>query len=101
MLLLVDRTNLDEQAEKEFQGYRTPDDNRKFTELYNVQRLTSDTINASSKVVISTIQRLYSILRGEPWEPEANEESRFEPARHDPAAALTRPGDDRSTSTAA
>ena len=44
VLFLVDRANLGEQAEKEFQGYRTPDDNRKFTELYNVQRLTSNTI---------------------------------------------------------
>ena len=66
VLFLVDRANLGEQAEKEFQGFRTPDDHRKFTELYNVQRLTSNTIGSSSKVVISTIQRLYSILKGEP-----------------------------------
>jgi type I restriction enzyme, R subunit len=52
VLFLVDRSNLSEQAEKEFQGYRTPDDNRKFTELYNVQRLTSNTIGASAKVVM-------------------------------------------------
>jgi type I restriction enzyme R subunit len=58
---LSDRANLGEQAEKEFQGFRTPDDNRKFNELYNVQRLTSNTVGSSSKVVISTIQRLYSI----------------------------------------
>ena len=58
--------NLGEQAEKEFQNYRTPDDNRKFTELYPVQRLTTNTIAASSKVVITTIQRLYSMLKGEP-----------------------------------
>jgi type I restriction enzyme, R subunit len=66
VLFLVDRSNLGEQAEKEFQGYRTPDVNRKFTELYNVQRLTSNTIMDSSKVVITTIQRLYSMLKGEP-----------------------------------
>src|SRR5438093_2863923 len=72
VLFLVDRANLGEQAEKEFQGFRTPDDNRKFDELYNVQRLTSNTIGASSKVLISTIQRLYSLLNGEPeLEPEA------------------------------
>jgi type I restriction enzyme, R subunit len=65
VLFLVDRANLGEQAEKEFQGFRTPDDHRKFTELYGLQRLTSNTIGASSKVVISTIQRLYSILKGE------------------------------------
>lgn len=66
VLFLVDRANLGEQAEKEFQSFRTPDDNRKFVELYGVQRLTSNTIGSSSKVVISTIQRLYSILKGEP-----------------------------------
>jgi type I restriction enzyme R subunit len=74
VLFVVDRANLGEQAEKEFQGFRTPDDNRKFNELYNVQRLTSNTIGSSSKVVISTIQRLYSILKGEPeLDPEAEE----------------------------
>jgi type I restriction enzyme R subunit len=74
VLFLVDRANLGEQAEKEFQGFRTPDDNRKFNELYNIQRLTSNTIGSSSKVVISTIQRLYSILKGEPdLDPEAEE----------------------------
>jgi type I restriction enzyme, R subunit len=74
VLFLVDRANLGEQAEKEFQGFRTPDDNRKFTELYNVQRLTSNTVGSSSKVVISTIQRLYSILKGEPeLDPETEE----------------------------
>jgi type I restriction enzyme R subunit len=74
VLFLVDRANLGEQAEKEFQGFRTPDDNRKFNELYNVQRLTSNTIGSSSKVVISTIQRLYSILKGEPeLDPEIEE----------------------------
>ena len=49
VLFLVDRANLGEQAEKEFQNYRTPDDQRKFTELYKVQRLTSNTIGASTQ----------------------------------------------------
>lgn len=79
VLFLVDRSNLAEQAEKEFQGYRTPDDNRKFTELYNVQRLTSNTIGSSSKVVITTIQRLFSMLKGEAeFSSEAEDESQFE-----------------------
>ena len=79
VLFLVDRSNLGEQAEKEFQGYRTPDDNRKFTELYSVQRLTSNTIGASAKVVITTVQRLYSMLKGEPdLAPEVEEASLFE-----------------------
>jgi type I restriction enzyme R subunit len=87
LLFLVDRANLGEQAEKEFQSFRTPDDNRKFTELYGVQRLTSNTIGSSSKVVISTIQRLYSILKGEPeLDPEAEEHSDLD----DEEAALPR-----------
>jgi type I restriction enzyme R subunit len=88
VLFLVDRKNLGEQAEKEFQAYRTPDDNRKFTELYNVQRLTSNTIMDSSRVVITTIQRLYSMLKGEPdLDPGNEEESQFESA----GAARTEP----------
>ncbi len=79
VLFLVDRQNLGEQAEKEFQNYRTPDDNRKFTELYNVQRLTSNTISSSAKVVITTIQRLYSMLRGDPeLDPSLEEGSQFD-----------------------
>lgn len=78
VLFLVDRGNLGEQAEKEFQNFRTPDDNRIFTELYNVQRLTSGNIGSSSKVVISTIQRMYSMLKGEEFDPETEEESMFE-----------------------
>jgi len=79
VLFLVDRGNLSEQAEKEFANFRTPDDNRKFTELYNVQRLESNTIGSSSKVVISTIQRFYSMLKGEEeLDPEQEEGSLFE-----------------------
>lgn len=85
VLFLVDRANLGEQAEKEFQGFRTPDDNRKFNELYNIQRLTSNTVGSSSKVVISTIQRLYSILKGEPeLDPEVDEHTPMD-SSDDPA----------------
>jgi len=37
ILFLVDRANLGRQTLKEFQSFSTPDDGRKFTELYNVQ----------------------------------------------------------------
>ncbi len=62
---LVDRGNLGRQALKEFQTFVTPDTGRKFTELYNVQLLTSNRVDPAANVVITTIQRLYSILRGE------------------------------------
>jgi type I restriction enzyme R subunit len=64
VLFLVDRANLGRQTLKEFQGFTTPDDGRKFTELYNVQRLSSNVIDPVSRVTITTIQRLYSIMRG-------------------------------------
>src|SRR5260221_2773167 len=65
ILFLVDRSNLGEQARDEFARYRTPDTGRLFTELYNVQHLTSPHIDPVARVTICTIQRLYSILRGE------------------------------------
>ena len=65
VLFLVDRANLGRQALKEFQAFRTSDDGRLFTELYNVQRLQSNRIDPVAKVCISTLQRLFSMLKGE------------------------------------
>ena len=73
ILFLVDTRNLGEQAEQEFMAYLPNDDNRKFTELYNVQRLKSSYVATDSQVCISTIQRLYSILRGEELDDQAEE----------------------------
>jgi len=64
ILFLVDRNNLGNQARSEFENYDTPEEGRKFTELYNVQQLTGSDMLASSKVVVSTIQRLYLALSG-------------------------------------
>jgi type I restriction enzyme R subunit len=71
VLFLVDTKNLGEQAEQEFMTFQPNDDNRKFTELYNVQRLSSSYIASDSQVCISTIQRLYSILKGEELDESA------------------------------
>jgi len=65
VLFLVDTRNLGKQAQQEFMAYTPPDDARKFTELYNVQRLASPSIDPHAQVCISTIQRMYSILSGE------------------------------------
>jgi type I restriction enzyme R subunit len=64
ILFLVDTKNLGEQAEQEFKRYEPQDDNRLFPELYGVTRLSSSFIPSDSQVYISTIQRLYSILKG-------------------------------------
>ena len=65
ILFLVDSSNLGRQTLKEFEQFITPDDGRKFTELYNVQHLQSNHIDSVARVCISTIQRLYSIFSGE------------------------------------
>ncbi|WP_422003126.1 DEAD/DEAH box helicase family protein [Roseovarius mucosus] len=74
ILFLVDTKNLGEQAEGEFMAYLPNDDNRKFTELYNVQRLTSPSMAGDTQVVISTIQRMYATLKGEPLDEAAEED---------------------------
>jgi len=75
ILFLVDTKNLGEQAEQEFMAFVPNDDNRKFTELYSVQRLKSSYISTDSQVCISTIQRLYSILKGTELDEKAEEEN--------------------------
>ncbi|MEU1211791.1 DEAD/DEAH box helicase family protein [Streptomyces sp. NPDC005790] len=65
ILFLVDRNNLSRQALTEFRNYPTPDDGRKFSELYNVDRLGPAGLQDTSSVVICTIQRMYSLLKGE------------------------------------
>ena len=75
ILFLVDTRNLGKQAHQEFMAYTPPDDGRKFTELYNVQRLASPQIDPHAQVCISTIQRMYSILSGEPIDESAEDVS--------------------------
>jgi len=65
ILFLVHRNNLGDQTIGEFQNYRAPGDGRRFTEIYNVDKLTHAGMLASSNVVISTIQRLFKALRNE------------------------------------
>jgi len=77
VLFLVDTKNLGEQAEQEFMSFVPNDDNRKFTELYGVQRLKSSYIASDSQVCISTIQRLYAILKGAELEESEEEEENY------------------------
>jgi type I restriction enzyme R subunit len=73
ILFLVDTKNLGEQAEQEFMAFVPNDDNRKFTELYGVTRLRSSFIPPDNQVYISTIQRMYSILKGTELDESAEE----------------------------
>ena len=73
ILFLVDTKNLGEQAEQEFMAFVPNDDNRKFTELYAVTRLKSSFIPVDNQVYISTIQRMYSLLKGTELDETAEE----------------------------
>ena len=75
VLFLVDTKNLGEQAEEEFRKYKPTDDARLFPELYNVRRLNSSYIPQDTHVCISTIQRMYSILKGEEMDEVLEETS--------------------------
>ena len=82
ILFLVDRGNLAKQTADEFANFEPPDDPRKFPTLYTLQRLKSNSINPAAKVVITTIQRLYSMLKGEvEFDPGNEEGSAFDSAR--------------------
>lgn len=97
VLFLVDRSNLGRQTLKEFQSFRTPEEQKLFTELYNVQHLQSNKLDSVSKVCITTIQRLYSMLKGQEIDSELEEQSAAtleslrrppEPVEYNPAVPI-------------
>ena len=73
ILFLVDTKSLGEQAEDEFRKYVPNDDHRPFPEIYGVYRLKSSRMPSVTQVYISTIQRMYSILKGEELDESAEE----------------------------
>ncbi len=78
ILFLVDRNNLGDQTLKEYQNYDPPGSGRKFDKTYIVQHLHSNRIDPDAKIVITTIQRLYAMLRGEELDESAEDASAFE-----------------------
>ncbi len=79
ILFLVDRSSLGEQAKLEFDKFDVPDTQRKFPAEYNIQHLKKNNIDPTSRVCISTIQRIFSILRGdEELDEEIDERSVYE-----------------------
>ena len=79
VLFLVDRNNLGEQTVREFKNWDTPDDGRKFTAIYPTEQLTASGAADSTKVVVSTIQRVWAGLKGEPL-PEGYSEDIDDPS---------------------
>ena len=77
VLFLVDRNNLGKQAEGEFGTFRLTENKEPFNTIFGVNRLTSAKIPSDSNVVISTIQRLFSLLKGDDVD-DNDEESAFD-----------------------
>lgn len=75
ILFLVDTRGLGEQAEREFLAYTPNDDPRSFSQLYGVRRLKSSYIPNDIQICICTIQRMYSILKGEELDESTEEKS--------------------------
>lgn len=92
VLFLVDRSNLGKQARGEFQRFDIPGTSRKFSEVFNVQHVLGGSIDPVSRVCISTVQRMYAILKGEELDDELDAQSLEElqlkaaaPVVYDPA----------------
>ena len=88
ILFLVDRNNLGDQTLKEFQKFHPPGTANRFTDTYIVQHLHGNRIDPDAKVVITTIQRLYSMLRGQELDESAEEISGFESWANDEGELL-------------
>lgn len=88
ILFLVDRKNLGDQTLKEFQNFHPPGTVNNFTDTYIVQNLHGKQIDKDAKVVITTIQRLYALLRGEELADEDDEVSNFETWENDEGEVL-------------
>ena len=65
VLFLVDRNNLGKQTETAFSQFRLTENRDSFANIFGVQRLKNKNIDPSASVVISTIQRLFSVLTGQ------------------------------------
>jgi type I restriction enzyme R subunit len=83
ILFLADRANLVRQARDEYLAYRPPGTGRSFSEIYNVQRLGAAGLDKDAQIVISTIQRVYSVLTGRALAEEDEEASSFETSSGD------------------
>lgn len=73
ILFLVDTRSLGQQAEQAFMAYTPNDDPRSFSQLYGVRRLNSPYIPKDIQICVSTIQRMYSILKGEELDEQAED----------------------------
>ncbi|MCH5213764.1 MAG: DEAD/DEAH box helicase family protein [Muribaculaceae bacterium] len=70
ILFLVDRKNLGEQAESEFGNFKLTESGDAFNTIFAVERLKSNRFDTNASVFITTIQKLFSFLKGEASEED-------------------------------
>src|SRR5262249_32999765 len=92
ILFLVDRANLGKQARLEFDKFTILETQRKFPAEYNVQHLTHNLLDPTSRACISTVQRIFSILKGEAeLDEETDEHSIYELGMTEPVEVRYNP----------
>lgn len=80
VLFLVDRNNLGTAALRAFGEFEAQGTGKKFSEIYGVEKLGRQSADGSARVIISTIQRLYSVLSGRTEDiDEATEDATEQP----------------------
>lgn len=81
ILFLVDRNNLARQTESEFALFDKTENRQTMSSLYQIKRLKKEK-DIKGDIVISTIQKLFSVLTGQALE-EINEDAEDESIRKD------------------
>lgn len=64
VLFLVDRNNLGTAAATELKTFKLTESGKPLSEIFWVEQLTNRPIDPRTRIVVSTIQRLYSLLTG-------------------------------------
>ena len=77
ILFLVDRNNLARQTESEFSKFDRTENRQEMSSIYAIKRLKKDN-DIKADIVISTIQKLYAVLTGNPILSEEKEDAEDE-----------------------
>ena len=77
VLFLVDRNNLARQTENEFSTFDRTEGRQEMSSLYEIKRLRKDA-DIKADIVISTIQKLFAVLTGNPLPGDEDEDAEDE-----------------------
>ena len=77
VLFLVDRNNLARQTESEYSTFDRTEGQQEMSSLYEIKRLRKDN-DIKADIVISTIQKLFAVLTGNPLPSDDSEDAEDE-----------------------